>query len=349
MHGVLFDWTSRESNDFLQFTDIPEHSVSVTTTCTYTNMLTTAAATMQRGGMTTQSLNLMTILIIMFASFNPIGCDGIAGSQRRLDRCGVCGGDNSTCRVVSGIFTRPQLPVGYNMVAHIPKGACNLNITQLRKSPNYLALRTNDGSFILNGNWAISWPGEYEGAGAKFLYTRQDLQSHESIASPGPLREPIDLLVLYQQPNHGIKYEYMLPMNDAPIPPIPSDGIGSTLGNRPLTAAARPDSSRSYGGSPPGNLLLPGNSNTVASFIPKPSALSSPGTPLFLSGESPAYSISGTAVTKSNSLQTPHPLLHHHHGRRRNNNRGGHGKAETEKKFTWKITGYSNCSEPCGG
>jgi len=60
---------------------------------------------------------------------------------------------------------------------------------------NFKALRRKDGTYILNGNWAISWPGEYEGAGAKFLYKRQDVMTMESIESAGPLQEPVDLLV----------------------------------------------------------------------------------------------------------------------------------------------------------
>jgi hypothetical protein len=60
------------------------------------------------------------------------------GSAKRVDACGVCGGDNSTCRVVSGLFTRPQLPVGYNLIAQIPRGACNITISELKQSRNYL-------------------------------------------------------------------------------------------------------------------------------------------------------------------------------------------------------------------
>ena len=74
----------------------------------------------------------------MFVCFGQaIGCDGIVGSQKRPDACGVCGGDNSTCQIVSGIFTEPQLPAGYNLVAQLPKGACHVNITELKPSRNY--------------------------------------------------------------------------------------------------------------------------------------------------------------------------------------------------------------------
>ena len=34
------------------------------------------------------------------------------------------------------------------MVAHIPKGACNLNITQIRRSPNYLGKQVLDKYYV---------------------------------------------------------------------------------------------------------------------------------------------------------------------------------------------------------
>lgn len=67
-----------------------------------------------------------------------VGCDGVIGSDKKWDHCGVCGGDNSTCRIVSGLYTMPHLPYGYNLVATIPQGACNINITEVRPSRNYL-------------------------------------------------------------------------------------------------------------------------------------------------------------------------------------------------------------------
>jgi len=67
-----------------------------------------------------------------------VGCDGTIGSDQRLDRCGVCGGNNSSCHVISGIFTRTRLPPGYNRVTSVPRGACNINVTELVFSPNHL-------------------------------------------------------------------------------------------------------------------------------------------------------------------------------------------------------------------
>ena len=68
-----------------------------------------------------------------------VGCDGILGSGAIVDQCGICGGDGSTCRVISGIFTRIRLAqFGYHHVTTIPTGACNINITELARSRNYL-------------------------------------------------------------------------------------------------------------------------------------------------------------------------------------------------------------------
>lgn len=57
------------------------------------------------------------------------------------------------------------------------------------------ALRKKDGAFIINGNWALNWPGDFEGAGTTFSYVRGDVKNLEGITSLGPVREPLDLMV----------------------------------------------------------------------------------------------------------------------------------------------------------
>lgn len=92
--------------------------------------------------------------IFQLIIFQTIGCDGIVGSEKRPDACGVCGGSNSTCQIVSGIFTEPQLPAGYNLVAQLPKGACHVNITEFKPSRNYLGTFKNStlSSVCLSGS-----------------------------------------------------------------------------------------------------------------------------------------------------------------------------------------------------
>lgn len=68
-----------------------------------------------------------------------MGCDGIIGGQI-YDICGVCGGNNSSCRLVSGLFTKPFLNSGYNYITDIPENACSLNISEVKRTTNLIGL-----------------------------------------------------------------------------------------------------------------------------------------------------------------------------------------------------------------
>ncbi|KAL1461265.1 hypothetical protein WDU94_013182 [Cyamophila willieti] len=170
-----------------------------------------------------------TVFLIHLAIIWQVGCDGVVGSEKSLDRCGVCGGDNSSCRLVSGLFTRPLLPGGYNLITSIPRGACNLTVSELKHTTNFLALRYRNGSYILNGDWAINWSGDYEGAGTTFAYRRGSNSVGQYITSPGPLTEPLDLMVVFQQTNPGIKYEYQLSVEAPSEAFLPSNSDSSDV------------------------------------------------------------------------------------------------------------------------
>ena len=74
-----------------------------------------------------------------------VGCDGVVGSLSILDSCEVCQGDNnSTCRLMSGLFTKPHLPPGYSHITTIPQGACSLSISFIRPNNNHF------GSYVFN-------------------------------------------------------------------------------------------------------------------------------------------------------------------------------------------------------
>ncbi|XP_072528272.1 A disintegrin and metalloproteinase with thrombospondin motifs 20 isoform X2 [Salminus brasiliensis] len=87
------------------------------------------------------------------------GCDHVLNSKARNDKCGVCGGDNSSCKTVAGTFNNAQY--GYNVVVRIPAGATNIDIKQVSYSgtpedDNYLALSDGRSNFLLNGNLVVS-------------------------------------------------------------------------------------------------------------------------------------------------------------------------------------------------
>uniref|UniRef100_A0A672P0T6 Thrombospondin type 1 domain containing 4 n=1 Tax=Sinocyclocheilus grahami TaxID=75366 RepID=A0A672P0T6_SINGR len=126
------------------------------------------------------------------------GCDDLLGSGSVPDKCGVCGGDNSACKLVSGLFQHSLSKVGYHKIVEIPPGATKINVTEMVKSRNYLALLSRSGRSIINGNWAIDRPGMYEGVGTMFTYRRPNEISStagESFLAEGPTNEILDVFV----------------------------------------------------------------------------------------------------------------------------------------------------------
>ncbi|XP_033749508.1 ADAMTS-like protein 4 isoform X2 [Pecten maximus] len=141
------------------------------------------------------------------------GCDGVLGSGLERDGCGVCEGDNTSCKSISGIFTRTHLPNGYNLITQIPAGACNINITEMGRSMNYLALQITKGRNLINGGMRLSTPGEYEAAGTTFTYSAYEGRGcpGQCISAPGPTEESVDVQLLYYRRNPGIKYQFTIP------------------------------------------------------------------------------------------------------------------------------------------
>ncbi|XP_032631872.1 A disintegrin and metalloproteinase with thrombospondin motifs 5 [Chelonoidis abingdonii] len=87
------------------------------------------------------------------------GCDGIIGSKLQYDKCGVCGGDNSSCTKVMGTFNKKSK--GYTDIVKIPIGATHIKVRQFKcKDQNrftaYLALKRKNGEYLLNGKYVIS-------------------------------------------------------------------------------------------------------------------------------------------------------------------------------------------------
>ncbi|XP_018603542.1 thrombospondin type-1 domain-containing protein 4 [Scleropages formosus] len=157
------------------------------------------------------------MLVCVEGTCQSLGCDGYLGSGRVMDMCGVCGGGNTTCRVVSGVFTHALTKVGYHKIVEIPEGATKINVTERIKSRNYLALRSRSGRSIINGQWTIDRPGKYEGAGTMFTYRRPSEISSttgESILAEGPTNEILDVYMIYQQHNPGVHYEFILPIEN---------------------------------------------------------------------------------------------------------------------------------------
>uniref|UniRef100_A0A1A8UI56 ADAMTS-like 4 n=1 Tax=Nothobranchius furzeri TaxID=105023 RepID=A0A1A8UI56_NOTFU len=146
------------------------------------------------------------------------GCDGVLGSSAAIDKCGVCGGRDTSCQKVAGSFQNVTVPLGYHKILDIPAGATFINVTERRASPNYLAIRSGTGVSVVNGRWAVDPPGEYQAGGTTFTYTRPRAQSEgedergESLRARGPTTTQLQLYIIFHKENPGIDYEFYIPV-----------------------------------------------------------------------------------------------------------------------------------------
>ncbi|XP_028666607.2 A disintegrin and metalloproteinase with thrombospondin motifs 20-like isoform X1 [Erpetoichthys calabaricus] len=147
------------------------------------------------------------------------GCDHVLNSKARKDKCGVCGGDNSSCKTLAGTFSSAQY--GYNIVVRIPAGATNIDIRQHSYSgkpedDNYLALSDSQSNFKLNGNFVVSmFKREIPVQGTVMEYSGSDTNV-ERINCSGRIEEELILQVLSVGNLHNpdVRYSFNIPIEN---------------------------------------------------------------------------------------------------------------------------------------
>ncbi|VDO18324.1 unnamed protein product [Heligmosomoides polygyrus] len=129
----------------------------------------------------------------------------------KLDKCGVCDGDGSTCKTIEGSFDERNLSPGYHDVMRIPVGATAIRIEEARTSSNNLAMKNSSDHYFLNGNSMIQVGKDVELNGVYFEY---DDGKPEKITAKGPLQEEIVVSVLVRKGNKDVSivYEFSVPV-----------------------------------------------------------------------------------------------------------------------------------------
>ncbi|KAM6970605.1 A disintegrin and metalloproteinase with thrombospondin motifs 8 [Aplochiton taeniatus] len=149
------------------------------------------------------------------------GCDRAFGSSVRLDKCGVCGGDGSSCRKISGALSKAVF--GYNDVVTIPAGATNIDVKQkshrdVEHDGNYLALRAEGGAYILNGNFSVSTAEQDIPVPGAVLRYSGSSTTLERLLSYQQLRQALTVQLLSTAGDSSpprVKYTFFLPRDVA--------------------------------------------------------------------------------------------------------------------------------------
>ncbi|XP_076968532.1 A disintegrin and metalloproteinase with thrombospondin motifs 15 [Tamandua tetradactyla] len=179
------------------------------------------------------------------------GCDGNLGSKKKFDKCGVCGGDNKSCKKVTGLFTKPMH--GYNFVVAIPAGASSIDIRQrgykgLVGDDNYLALKNSQGKYLLNGHFVVSAVERDLVVKGSLLRYSGTGTAVESLQAFRPVLEPltVELLSVGKMTPPRVRYSFYLPKEPREDRPSPHKDHGgpSVLHNSVLSLSnqvERPD------------------------------------------------------------------------------------------------------------
>ncbi|XP_064483510.1 A disintegrin and metalloproteinase with thrombospondin motifs 9-like isoform X2 [Ornithodoros turicata] len=154
--------------------------------------------------------NLETFDVCINGFCKPAGCDHRLNSTAKPDMCGVCAGDNSTCKTIKGHYSRAQF--GYNLVVKIPSGASYMDIRQYgaEKDDNYLALRDSQEEYLLNGNFTVSVFRKTLHYGGTLIEYSGSNASVERINATKQLESELQVMVLTvgNVVSPDIRYEY---------------------------------------------------------------------------------------------------------------------------------------------
>ncbi|XP_011609041.2 A disintegrin and metalloproteinase with thrombospondin motifs 2-like isoform X2 [Takifugu rubripes] len=142
-----------------------------------------------------------------------VGCDGLFGSSKQEDKCGVCGGDNSSCKTFKDTITRTSKKQGFLKVLEIPRGARHLLIQELKATSHTLAVKNvASGLFFVNGENEYLESRSMIEKGVEWEYEYDD--GKETLQTTGPLRHGILIMMkLHGDEDVNLSYKYMMNMD----------------------------------------------------------------------------------------------------------------------------------------
>ncbi|CAL8308399.1 unnamed protein product [Arctogadus glacialis] len=139
-----------------------------------------------------------------------VGCDGVVGSSKQEDKCGVCDGDNSSCKTVKDTINRSAKKQGFLKVLEIPTGARHLLIQEYRASAHLLAVKNRaSGMFFLNGDSDYPESRSVIEKGVEWEYGNDN--GKETLQTNGPLTHGVLIMMqLHGDEDVNLSYKYMM-------------------------------------------------------------------------------------------------------------------------------------------
>ncbi|CAG5120145.1 unnamed protein product, partial [Candidula unifasciata] len=188
-------------------------------------------------------------------------------------------------------------------------------------------VKSETGQSIVNSYWEILQPGQYVGAGTRFVYDRESSSCKGScIYSDGPTTEPVVVQILYYEKNPGISYEFTLPKN---VPFTAFDGISSNQNAVSETSSLLPTNRRQQSVDPSPRRRHR-QQRYHYDFIHPSNATEFEGEYYTGSQNQPVDDSNYLKILNSQISLDQRPSVESSH-------------------YSWKISGFTECSHSCGG
>ncbi|NWY56209.1 ATS13 metalloproteinase, partial [Chionis minor] len=173
--------------------------------------------------------------LCVMGSCRAFGCDGQMDSEKIMDSCKVCGGDNTTCTKVSGSYTEGKAKE-YVTFLSLPYNTTLVHVTNRRPLFTHLAVKVK-GEYVVAGRGKISlnvtYPSVLEDSQIKYkvFLTKDNLPSLEEIHVDGPTQEEIEIQVYRRYAkeygnasNPDITFSYFVPKENLTYMWVPQQG-----------------------------------------------------------------------------------------------------------------------------
>ncbi|CAH3179111.1 unnamed protein product, partial [Porites lobata] len=154
-----------------------------------------------------------------------VGCDNRVDSKRRFDRCGVCGGNASTCTKVSKEYTDNPATSGPGnaaLIVTLPPGTRFAKCEMKEETTNYLGVQDAFGNHLVGGHLGNNQVKE--AAGSLIHYSHQT-RGKDIILIKEPTNATLRVMYIRkgdQSINPRVKYTLIIPTQHAiGIPGLP--------------------------------------------------------------------------------------------------------------------------------
>ncbi|XP_054853580.1 A disintegrin and metalloproteinase with thrombospondin motifs 13 isoform X2 [Eublepharis macularius] len=137
--------------------------------------------------------------VCVMGSCLAFGCDGRMDSEKKMDACRVCGGDNSTCFSVKGSYTDGKARE-YVTFLMLSPNATTVHVVNQKPLFTHLAVRVK-GQYVVAGAGSISlnvtYPSVLEDSQLEYkvFLTEDNLPRLEEIHVDGPVQEDVEIQV----------------------------------------------------------------------------------------------------------------------------------------------------------